>query len=80
MLISKFTSRDSTEMTGNANIRTVPIDCDLASLVENRSRLSAALTKYELLHFDGRNCIGNLAGWVAPWLTGVVLDVTHQFF
>jgi MFS transporter, ACS family, D-galactonate transporter len=27
-----------------------------------------------------QNCIGNLAGWVAPWLTGVVLDVTHQFF
>src|ERR1044072_8609000 len=22
-----------------------------------------------------QNCIGNLAGWVAPWLTGVVLDV-----
>ena len=27
-----------------------------------------------------QNAFGNLAGWVAPWLTGVVLDKTGEFF
>jgi len=27
-----------------------------------------------------QNCIGNMAGWVSPWLTGVVLDATHRFY
>ena len=27
-----------------------------------------------------QNGIGNTAGWVAPWLTGVVLDRMHHFF
>jgi MFS family permease len=27
-----------------------------------------------------QNGVGNLAGWVAPWLTGVVLEKTGEFF
>jgi MFS family permease len=27
-----------------------------------------------------QNGVGNMAGWVAPWLTGVVLDKTGEFF